>query len=102
MFAGGQWHGKISILIDDSDLSTQQHRFPLFETVEKRVFECYFRLEFHRQGVRRRNRVWILRREVHGSRADDWVAERGSDGGQVPEHLALCLLRLESDEAGGS
>ena len=43
----------------------------------------------------------ILRRKVHGPRADDHVALRRPQGRQVPRHLALRLLRLESRETGG-
>ena len=38
----------------------------------------------------------------YGSRADDDVAQRRPDGGQVPEPFAVCLLCVESSEAGGS
>ena len=50
---------------------------------------------FHRERTRRGNRLRLLRRKIHGPRAYDDVAECRPNGGQVPEHLPLCLLCVE-------
>ena len=52
-------------------------------------------LRFHRQREGRGNRLWIFWREVHGPRADDHVAERRPNGGQVSKHFSIQLLHVE-------
>ena len=68
--------------------------------LEHRYYRCHSLLIFHRERVRRGNGLWIFRCEIHGPRADDGMAERRSDDGQVPINFAVFLLCLEPSEAG--
>ena len=63
------------------------------------VFFFFF---FYRERERRRDWVWLLRCQIHGPRADDGLVVGRPDGGQVPQHFALCLLCVESGEISGS
>ena len=55
----------------------------------------------HGQREGRGNRLRLFRREIPGPRADDHVAERRPDVGQVPLHITVRLLRMEPREVGG-
>lgn len=48
-----------------------------------------------------RNRLRLLRGPLLLERVADWMAISRPDDGQVPEHKFVCLLRVESNEAGG-
>lgn len=63
-----------------------------------------FSVKAPRKGIRapmnqfkysKERRVWLLRRKVHGLRADDHVAERGPDERRVSEYGSIQLLRMD-------
>ena len=73
--------------------------------VEKKAYiteleNMFFSIVFHREREGRGNGVWVLRCPLHGPRADDHVAERRPDGGQVPVNVTVCVLCVESCEVG--
>ena len=47
------------------------------------------------------NVIYVVNLQGKNARVDVDVALRRPDGGQVSEHFAVCLLRLEPSEVGG-